>query len=513
MIHLLKSLVQISKITLLIAGVIYAQVVVAAENKKLILSAQAKPLVAKSTPISTRRNFTPLVMQFKPVEMARLNPVKDSKVQPKGPDAEKYLALRNKLEAEDNLLISDIETIASWDSDLIFQDKAAGHVFYYVPKQFLLVQNNEGYGLGVQYNKMDDPSKPSITFTAELSAADSTGDISLLKIILKQALGLKSNDPLEIKSISGIGMSIDVSSITTGLSIPEDRVQVIPPTHLHDNLRITFSLTQDEAESFLTQISHEGLSGSIKVPVDKTEVNIGFKIKYTEFAGEYTKGFKDWWLKKETIENLTNKTLFPISFNSINAYVFSNGKLKRINKKLGKKVTIKPGDSKSFKLPAAAKVIGNNIVMAWLDIEMETDCSSCMKNAKAQVGRGVSESPVSPITLEAIPGVFEDFEIYKLIIKLKSPYFNGDTEQSIKQRMSVKEVMLTEEENSTQLQLYFPQSKKNNPRLFKYQIKVIKANGETIKSAKWNDSSETSLLFGSLQLESLLGDDDSDEDN
>lgn len=446
--------------------------------------------------------FAPIKV-FKKAQLVRLQPIKPSTEKPQGPDPERFISLRDIL--EDQLLLKDLEHIAGWDGDMLFQDKVVGNLFYYVPKVFLLKHDANGYAFGVQYNKQAEQGQPSVTINMELSAKGKPGDLSLLKQILHEALELKSTDKVKLKSLAGSGITVDFDSLATGLSIDQERVHITPPKNMHDNLHITFSLTQDETESVFALIAHEGMVGSLHVPIgnesnenSNAQVSIPFRIKYSSYSGDSISGFEQWWLDKQSINKLKNVSSYPVSISGINSYTVNNGKLQRVSKSFKKDTRLKPGASKKIKLPAAQKVLGNNILVAWLDTTLDTDCEKCAKQIKAQIDRGVSENPTTDINFEAIPSVFEDMDLYKIIIRVKSPYYTVD-----RNKVQEQTIQLTEDENVVTLAIYYPE-KKNNPLLYRYQIKLVTTSGEEFASQEWVDGRELTRIIGSSQLEAML---------
>ena len=134
-----------------------------------------KPLTLRPAII---RTFTPL---------HKIQP--DKLVKPEGPVIMPSLDLGDSITNSD--LLDDLSQACGWNPYMIFQDKAAGHVFYYLPKEFLLLRNDNGYGLSVQYNTRAEPGQPSVMLTAQLQAPHRSGDVQLLKAIMREALDLK----------------------------------------------------------------------------------------------------------------------------------------------------------------------------------------------------------------------------------------------------------------------------------------------------------------------------------
>jgi len=458
-------------------------------------------------------NFTAKssLKQFKPVTAVMIKrPVKAglilrpiipvSPVKPKGPDPAASIDLADMI--DDVNLLEDLAMTCGWDPHLIFQDKAAGNVFYYLPRVFLLVHKETGYGLSVQYNHLKDPEKPSVMLTAELAAPHHSGDIPLLKSILKQAFDLKPADKLILKSISGIGATADMQGISAGLSLPSERISLTLPSHLKKTLRLTLSLNQDETEEVLAQISREGISGSLNVKVGDSFVPVPFNIEYLNFSGKRVDGFAQ-WVENRPTGMIRNLTPFPVKIESINCYRVKGGKLERISKTL-KTSTILPGKKKAFRLPSVNKVFGNNIMLAWMGTTLDSDCSNCIKNVDKQVRRGVASAPSSHIKFEAIPDVFSDFDIYKIIIQVQSPYFEADGGKVL-----TREIELTEENNIHQdLVIYTPEGKGPEPLLYRYRLKLVTVEGDSLFEQDWHDSRTTSQFFGARHIEPIMGKDE-----
>ena len=465
------------------------------------------PTSNKTRTAAMARTVQPL--RFKPVtavqikkpvaiKLEKLKPIRPAAkpTQPRGPDPAATLDLSDVI--DDPSLLEDLGLVCGWDSHLIIQDTAAAHVFYYIPRAFLLKRDPDGYHLSVQYNARAEAGQPSVMITAEMEAPHRFGDVHLLKAILRQALDLKSTDPLEIKALPGLGATADLQALATGLTLPPERIHLTPPAHLKQVFRLTLSLTQDETEEVLAQISRDGLVGSLNVKVKDTFIPIPIRLQYEQFSGPQLEGFEQ-WARGKTIASLENVTDFPVSIEAINAYRLHNGRLERISKSL-KPVSIEPGATKPFKLPAAEKLLGKNLTVTWMGLYLDGSCGDCVKNIDLRVRKGVGLAPGSRIHLEAIPSAFEEFGLYKLIVHLQSPYFTAEG-TTLQQR----EVALTAEENENEdIMIFVPTGKGTDPLLYKYRLEAITETGETRLTPQWEDARKLTQFFGTSQLEVLF---------
>lgn len=444
-------------------------------------------------PLTAVRIKKPLLLKLE-----NIKPITSSaaSVKPQGPDPTAILDLTDIIDDTD--LLKDLEQVCGWDSHLIIQDSAATHVFYYIPREFLLKRDPDGYRLTVQYNSRAETGQPSVMLTAELEAPHRTGDVGLLKSIMRDALDLSAGDPLEIKALPGVGATADLEALATGLTIAPERIHLNPPAHLKQVFRLTLSLTQDETEEVLAQIARDGILGSLNITVKETALPIPIRIKYETFSGPRIEGF-DQWTEGKSVAALENLTDFPLDITAINAYRLHNGVLERVSKNL-KPLTIKPGTSKSFKLPAAKKLLGDHLMVTWIALSLDGNCTECIKKVDLNVRKGVGLAPRSTIHLEAIPYLFEEFGLYKLIVHIQSPYFTAEGTT-----LQQQAIQLTADENeNNDLAIFVPTGKGSEPLLYKFKLEAVTETGEARVASEWQDAKKLTQFFGSSHVAVLF---------
>ena len=454
--------------------------------------------MAKPQQLKSFKPVTTVMIKQAPKLNLKLRPIKpETPVKPEGPNPTAAIDLADII--EDEALLTDLSVACGWDPHLIFQDKAAGNVFYYLPREFRLIHRQDtGYGLNVQYNHLKEEGAPSVMLTAELAAPHHPGDIALLKNILKKALGLKAGDKLILKSISGIGATADVQTMAAGLALDPERITLTLPSHLKKSFRLVLLLDQDETEEVLAQMTREGLTGNLLVMVADAQVPVPIHIQYLNFTGEALDGFTQWSEGRPT-GFIKNTTAFPMELTDINGYTISGGNLKRISKKL-KPVTLKPGQQKAFKLPPVSKLFGSQVMVSWMGSSMDARCTDCITKIDREVRKGVGAAAASQIKLEAIPAVFEDFDLYKIIIQVQSPYFSAEPGA-----VAIREAELTEGKNINQtIGIFPPQKKSGQPLLFRYRLKLITNDGTSVAQDVWQDAKSLSAFFGARQIEPML---------
>ncbi len=466
-----------------------------ADNPSLRLP--LKPLFPVSSTPSTQ---TLHPISLKPINPGKLHIVipKTGKIaSPEGPDLAKRLDLVDIV--EDEATLAALDTVVGWDIHRIVQDKKAPNYFYYVPSRFLLEYDEEGYGLYVQYNSSEKEGDASVLITAHLAAPYKTGDISLLKAMLRHTMGLTDKVPLKIRAIQPTDVELDVETLSTGLSIPKERIAVQLPGSLRDTMTLTMRLTPDETEEVLALLSGAGLSGNVVVKVQEGSLTIPFHLTYTEFAGDPIPEISE-WAKGKSIAKVTNVTPFPVTLRSIDAYVNTPKGPALVSKALKRTSAIAPHKARPFKLPSARELFGRQPLMAWFDMRLETECEPCLKKIDEEVRSGIALNPLENLSFEAIPSVFEKYGIYKIRLKVKTPYFTKKAN-----KIAIKEIELTKEHHRDEtLRIYMPPIKEGSePLLFKYKITLVLESGEMVEGG-WHKWRDTALYLGSKQLEALV---------
>lgn len=470
----------------------------AIQQKHLRLAAKPiEPLNIKSRPIT-----------IKPILKTKLHivlpPKRGVEKKPAGPDPSRMLSLTDVI--DDSEQIRYLDSVVGWDSQRIIQDAEAPNHFYYMPSELRLLLTSHGYEVNFQYNATTSDDKSSVLMTARMAPPERYGDTALLKAILEEVMqsALATKElPLTAKphihAIGAMNAELDFTTIEGGLKISKERIGIQMPATLWDPMTITMRLTPDEAEAILALLSGAGISGDLRVEVSGKELNIPFVMRYTRFTGEPLPEIEA-WARGESVKSVTNITPFPISLESLNAYVKTPTGPEPIVKKLKKSSPLKPGESRKLHLPSARKVFKNDPLIVWFGMTIHTDCEPCLKAIDEEVRSGIALNPLETLVFEAIPNIFEKFHIYKIRLKVKTPYFTQKAN-----KISTKEIELTSDKNSdNSLRIYVPQHTGNNePLLFKYKIILIHEDG-SVEEGSWHKGRETALYIGAKQLAPIM---------
>ncbi|WP_353661673.1 hypothetical protein [Hydrogenimonas sp. SS33] len=479
----------------------------ATDAKILQAPIQQKELRLATKPIKPV-NIKPRPITIKPILKTNLHivlpPKKGAEKKPAGPDPARMLSLTDVI--DDIEQIRYLDSVVGWDSRRIIQDAEAPNHFYYLPSELRLLLTSQGYDLNFQYNATTSDDKNSVLMTARMAPPERYGDTALLKAILEEvmqsALATKELPPAakpHIHAIGAINAELDLTTIEGGLKIPKERIGIQLPATLWDPMTITMRLAPDEAEALLALLSGAGISGDLKVEVSGKELNIPFIMRYTRFTGEPLPEIEA-WARGESVKSVTNITPFPISLESLNAYIETSKGPEPIIKKLKKSSPLKPGESRKLRLPSARHVFKKDPLVVWFGMTVHTDCEPCLETIDEKVRSGIALNPLETLSFEAIPNVFEKFHIYKIRIKVKTPYFTQKAD-----KIATKEIELTPEKNSdNSLHIYMPQKRgSTEPLLFKYKIILIHEDG-SVKEGVWHNKRETALYIGAKQLGTIV---------
>jgi len=447
-------------------------------------------------PAAIRQPVT--AVSVKPLRPLKLKPVGEAVKQATGPDAAAALDLVDII--EDEGLLQDIGSVVGWNPHRIIQDKTATHLFYYLPSALLLRYSEGKYALHVQYNAQGEGDNASVTLIAELEAPYRSGDMELLREILQEGIRPPASVTIKTKAIQPVNATAKIDEIAAGLAIAPERIGVTLPSTLREPLRLALSLTPDETEAVLALIASSGITGTVSIEVGGSSVAIPFRLHYGNFAGEVLPEASGWESGK-TLKQLTNASPFPLTFDSVNAYLLEKGQLKRISKELKAGAPLKPGKSRAFKLPSAAALFGAKPLIAWFGYGLDTACESCLAEVDASVRAGIALNPLESLRFEAIPAIFEEYGIYKLLLTVKTPYLTAKGDQ-----VATKELELTAEANRDEsIRIYMPQkAKRSDPLLYKYRLSLVKSDGSEVGGTAWEEGRSLNLYIGSSQIEALL---------
>ena len=193
----------------------------------------------------------------------------------------------------------------------------------------------------------------------------------------------------------------------------------------------------------------------------------------------------------------------PVEIQAINAYRLNGQQLERVSKELKTATLIPPGEQRAFRLPPVDRVLGKNILTAWLTTELDRNCTPCVSTFDQQVRKGVAVAPGEKLKFEAIPATFDDLDLYKIVVRIKSPFFIADGSEVLE-----KEVQLTAEDNQyDQVRLFVPNGRGSDALLYRYRLSAVSNSGETFEQEIWQDGRSFSQFIGTTQLEGLLPDD------
>jgi len=384
-----------------------------------------------------------------------------------------------------------LNAVTGFDPHYILQDKSAPQVFYYVPRAFLLLCDEEGYHLGVQYNYQASPGQPAVTLNLDLAAPFHTGDTKLLKYLLREGLKPPPGAELKVKALPALEAKVNLETLASGIALPKDRLHVVLGAHLRKPIRLSMLLTPEEVEEVLTQLAGEGLVGELVVKVADKEIPIPLEIRFTEFSGPKVQGLNDWLQHKKRVK-IRNLTYFPMHLQGLCAYRLNGHRLERYCR--GLKGTLRPRRSMPFKVPPPEKVLGKNLLMVWFALHLDTSCARCLAYIQQEVRRGVSLTPTSTLSWEVIPNTFASLGLYKVVVEIRSPDLSPSGQDT------TKVLTFSPQNNHQEVLLYLHQ----NSARYRYRFLVITEDGSQFSQKDWRESDALTQIIGKKQLQEVL---------
>ncbi|WP_022853287.1 hypothetical protein [Thermodesulfatator atlanticus] len=427
---------------------------------------------------------------FKPLALKNIKPITPQKdVSPTGPDPSRVLDLADIL--EDEKLLTDLTNTVGFDPHFVIQDKTATNVFYYVPRAFLLLCDEKGYHLGVQYNYQAVPGEPAVTLNLDLVAPFNPGDTKLLKYLLRAGLKPPPGTEIRIKALPALGAKVDLDSLASGISLSKERLFVIVGSHFRKPIRLGMLLTPEEVEEVLTQLGEEGLAGEMIIKIDDKELPVPLEISFSNFAGPKLIGLEDWLAHQKDVY-ITNVTYFPIKLRALCSYRLKNGSLEKYCR--GIKGHLRPRKKVAFKLPPPEKILGHKLLLVWFDMSLDTTCKPCLAKIEQEVRRGVSLAPTTKLVWEVIPNVFETLNLYKVMVEIRSKALSSTSEETNK-------ILEFSPENTRQEVLLYL----HEPSLtYEYRIFLVTQDGAQFRQKDWQKADLTTQITGKKQLEEVL---------
>ncbi len=428
-------------------------------------------------------------LKLKPLALKNIEPLTEKPASPSGPDPTRVLDLADLL--EDQSLLQDLGRVTGFDPHYILQDKSAPHVFYYVPRAFLLLCDEAGYHLGVQYNYQASPGEPSVTLNMDLAAPFRNGDTKLLKYLLREGLKPPPGITIKVRALPALEAEVNLEALASGVALPKERLHVVLGAHLRKPIRLSMLLTPEEVEEVLTQLAGEGLVGELIIKVGDKAVPIPLEIRFTEFAGPKIQGLKD-WLQHKKHAKIRNLTYFPMHLHGLCAYRLRGHTLERYCR--GIKGVLKPRQAVPLRIPPPKKVLGRHLLMVWFAFRLDTSCKECLAYIQKEVRRGVSLTPTTTLTWEVIPSTFEKMGLYKVVVELRSKALSASGKET------TKVLAFSPEKTHQEVLLYLHEKQ---PR-YRYRLLVVTQDGEQFRQESWQESDSLTQIIGKKQLEEVL---------
>lgn len=368
-------------------------------------------------------------------------------------------------------------------SDELIRDHTSLNTYYFYPAGYLLnYDRTDGFEINFLHRTLsDDLANQTVMMSFTLVPRQLDGAIPLLQSLADYAIKPANDKPVDLQRLPISDVTINLAGLSS--IIPEENIHIInQPQRVGDSIRVQASMTQSQKEDVVASIRSGGLAGDIvfKTNNNSFQLVIPFIISFTDFAGD--------WLSDVTtvsandvIENLSP---YPVLVSGIVVYAkaASENKLKRHFVPLAKPVVIDAGGrgrtDKGFNDLVASF---GDVVSAWPSFERVT-CDECLNAVERKILVSPAQASRVSLPIEAIPNVFEQFSLFKVLVEVRSTHFSASNDV-----VEVRNFTLRSDETIASATLYADRDNASGTT-FEYRVKPFHNDGLTLGTSEWRSN-------------------------
>ncbi len=389
----------------------------------------------------------------------------------------------------------DFNNAIGWSSRL-YQDNKDRATYYYLPKTYLLLRDEDpktGYKMKFTYgNISDSENEAKVSFNALLGPSNRKGDLKLLQELLKYAVKDVNANQLKVKPFPMADTTVVFNDLRQAFDIDEKDIYMSEPQNINEPIEVVIRMKESVQAEFVTHLRNQGLSGRFLIK-EKTvgAVEIPIRMEFKEYSGPVVSYFDDVSPKKP----LVNLSSFPVKISGFISYSEDNkNKLRRQFHAFRSPVTIPPGGARN--VPELRRLIKGKYIHAWFDTALDTSCDSCLDAVEKNVLASATNLRKTKLVLEAMPNIFTEQDVFKLIVEVESEYFDlSNTKQ-------VRNYILKNESASIDVPLYVDADISHDSRTVRYRYKYIKSDGTGLEDfVPWRESQTLDVTITPLDIE------------
>jgi hypothetical protein len=474
-------------------------------NKGLQVSTAATPKLklAQKPNLTVMKNFKLANnLRFKVTKPFAKNTANSDK--PSGPDPSLTgVDLAHTLDPGTGRIERDFEEKIRWSKQLI-ADHSSPNTFYYYPREYLLTREGEnrgGYNLKFSYKYLDgDSSGDNVKLEFEAAPPDMPGDTALLQKLADFAVKPSNGKPVELKPLAIKSVKIKLHGLE-GFIAPEKIRVINSPRHVGEKIKIEAVMSESIKEEFVTSLRNMGSGGDVIVTLENGEITIPLNLSFSNYSGPWFSDIRE----MSPSRPLKNLSPFPAGIKGIVGYVIpksGSARIERQYKSLSDINLILPGAERSTTLKHRDLFKNSRTVLAtWVDFEAITECDECLNAIEKEVLAVSSIVSKSQLNIEAIPSVFDQFGLFKILVEIKSRHFKSGADWE-----DVRSFDLKPESTQTSAFLYLDRDKEYDHASFAYRLKPVTSDGSPTTFSNWKESSSMDVTITPLHISPLVKD-------
>lgn len=388
----------------------------------------------------------------------------------------------------------DFDDAIGWSRKL-FRGKKDRNTYYYLPKRYLLQRGedqNTGYQMKFTYGNISDADhEAKVSFNALLGPSNRKGDLKLLLELLRYAVNNKNSSKLRIKPFPMMDTQVKFDDLKQAFDIKDKDIYMSDPQNIDEPIELVIRMKESVQSEFVTYLRNNGLSGRFLIKNDTVgDIEIPIRMEFKQYSGPVVSNFDD----VNQRSPLVNLSGFPVTVDGFISYSEGgNHKLRRQFHPFKSPVRIPPGGTR--KVPNFRKLIKGRYIDAWFDTKMDESCLTCIDAIEKGVLASASNLRKTKLSLEAMPNVFTDKHVYKVIVEIESKYFDlSNTKQ-------VRTFTLKIGKSSINIPVYVDPGVSDDLRSVKYRYKYIKSDGPSPDNfAPWQESQAFDITITPLDV-------------
>lgn len=426
----------------------------------------------------------------------------NSSNKPTGPDPSLAgVDLAHTLDPGTGRIERDFEERIRWSKQLI-ADHTSPNTFYYYPREYLLTREGKssgGYNLKFSYKYLDgDSSGDNVKLEFEAAPPDMPGDTALLQKMAGFAVKPSNGKPVELKPLAIKSVKIKLHGLE-GFIAPEKIRVINSPRHVGEKIKIEAIMSESIKEEFVTSLRNMGSGGDVIVTLENGEIIIPLNLSFSNYSGPWFSDIRELGPSRP----LKNLSPFPAGIKGIVGYVIPKSGAARIErqyKSLSEINLILPGAERSTTLRHRDLFRNSRTVLAtWVDFEAITECDECLNAIEKEVLAVSSIVSKSQLNIEAIPSVFDQFGLFKILVEIKSRHFKSGADWE-----DVQSFDLRPANTQTTASLYLDRDKEYDHASFAYRLKPITSDGSPSTFSDWKESSSMDITITPLHITPLV---------